>query len=109
LAKGEPGWRPIALFRAMLLAMWYDLSDVKLAKALDDRGSFSRYCRFSANEATPERTAFVRFWKALIAQGLDKGLFDVIAAQPRAIQVKTGTLVDAAIIACASEDDDEAR
>jgi IS5 family transposase len=24
----------------MLLAMWYDLSDVKLAEALDDRASF---------------------------------------------------------------------
>jgi IS5 family transposase len=79
-AKGEPAWPPLALFKAMLLAMWYDLSDVKLAEALDDRGSFRRYCGFSTNEATPERTAFVRFRKALIAQGLDKALFDEIAA-----------------------------
>ena len=73
--------------------------------------SFRRYCGFSANEATPERTAFVRFRKALVTQGLDKALFDEIAAQlkARAIQVKTGTLVDATTIASASEDDDEAR
>ena len=110
-AKGEPAWPPLALFRAMLLAMWYDLSDVKLAKALEDRASFRRYCGFSTNEATPERTAFVRFRKALIAQGLDKALFDAIAAQlkAKAIRVKTGTLVDATIIASASEDDGEAR
>jgi len=110
-AKGEPAWPPLALFRAMLLAMWYDLSDVKLAEALDDRGSFRRYCGFSTNEATPERTAFVRFRKALIAHGLDKALFDEIAAQlkAKAIRVKTGTLVDATIIASASEDDGEAR
>jgi IS5 family transposase len=52
-AKGEPAWPPLALFRAMALAVWYDLSDVKLAEALDDRASFRRYCGFSANEATP--------------------------------------------------------
>jgi transposase, IS5 family len=109
--KGEPAWPPLALFKATLLAMWYDLSDVKLAEALDDRASFRRYCGFSANEATPERTTFVRFRKALIAQGLDKALFDAIAVQlkAKAIRVKTGTLVDATIIASASEDDDEAR
>jgi IS5 family transposase len=58
--KGEPAWPPLALFKAMLLAMGYDLSDVKLAEALDDRASFRRYCGFSTSEATPERTTFVR-------------------------------------------------
>lgn len=71
-AKGELGWPPLALFKAMLLAVWYDLSDVKLAEALDDRASFRRFYGFSAHEATPERTAFVRFRKALVDQGLDK-------------------------------------
>jgi IS5 family transposase len=42
-AKGEPGWPPLALFRALLLATWYDLSDVRLAEALDDRASFRRF------------------------------------------------------------------
>src|SRR6188472_3585851 len=53
-AKGEPAWPPLALFRALLLAIWYDLSDVKLAEALEDRASFRRFCGFSATEATPE-------------------------------------------------------
>ena len=35
--KGEAGWPPVALFRALLLATWHDLSDVRLAEALDDR------------------------------------------------------------------------
>jgi len=48
---------------------------------------------------------------AIGAQNLDKALFDEIAAQLRAkaVRVKTGTLVDAAVIASASQDDDEAR
>lgn len=93
----------------MLLSIWYDLSDVKLAEALDDRGSFRRFCGFSSSEPTPERTAFVRFRKALVVHGLDKTLFDAITRQlkAKAIRVKTGTLVDARIIASASEGDDE--
>ncbi|WP_438752211.1 IS5 family transposase [Pararhizobium sp. O133] len=108
-AKGEPAWPPLALFKAMLLSIWYDLSDVKLADALDDRGSFRRFCGFSISEATPERTAFVRFRKALVADGLDKSLFDEITHQlkAKAIQVKTGTLVDATIIASFNKDDEE--
>jgi hypothetical protein len=49
-AKGEPGWPPLALLRALLLATWHDLSDVRLAEALDDRMSFRRFCGFAAHD-----------------------------------------------------------
>jgi transposase, IS5 family len=42
-AKGEPAWPPLAMFKAMLLSVWFDLSDVKLAEALDDRASFRSF------------------------------------------------------------------
>jgi IS5 family transposase len=110
-AKGEPAWPPLAMFKALLLTIWYDLSDVKLAEALDDRASFRRFCGFAANEATPERTAFVRYRRLLVAHNLDRLLFDAVTMQlkSKAVTVKTGTLVDATIIASASEDDDAAR
>lgn len=110
-ARGEPAWPPLSMFKALLLAVWYDLSDVKLAEAQEDRASFRRFCGFAAREATPERTAFVRFRRALIAQGLDRKLFELVTAQlkARAITVKTGTLVDATIIPSASKGDGEAR
>ena len=71
-AKGEQAWPPLALFKALLLAVWYDLSDVKLAEALDDRASFRRFCGFASDEPTPERTAFVRFRRELVARSLDQ-------------------------------------
>ncbi len=110
-AKGEPAWPPLALFKAMLIAVWYDLSDVKLAEALDDRASFRRFCGFSTQEATPERTAFVRLRKTLTMCGRDKALFDAVTRQlkAKAISVKTGTLVDATIITAARESDSDAR
>ena len=74
--KGEPGWPPLALFKALLLATWHDLSDVRLAEALDDRSSFRRFCGFAAHEPAPERTAFVRFRAELVRRGLDRALFE---------------------------------
>ena len=110
-AKGEPAWPPLAMFKALLLSVWYDLSDVKLAEALDDRASFRTFCGFSRTEATPERTAFIRFRKALIAHQLDRLLYTTVTAQlkAKAITVKTGTLVDATIIRSASQGDGDAR
>lgn len=64
VTKGEPAWPPIAMFKALLLSIWYDLSVVKLTEGLDDRSSFRRFCGFSVSEATPKRTAFVRFRRA---------------------------------------------
>ncbi len=110
-SKGEPGWPPLALFRALLLATWHDLSDVKLADALDDRASFRRFCGFSTHEATPERTAFVRFRGELVRLGLDRALFEAVTRQldRRGVVVRTGTLVDATLIPSASPRDGEGR
>src|SRR5687767_6147142 len=93
-AKGEPGWPPLALFKALLLATWHDLSDVRLAEALDDRASFRRFCGFAAHEPTPERTAFVRFRAELVQRGLDRSLFEAVTRQldQREAVVRTGTL-----------------
>lgn len=109
--KGEPGWPPLALFQALLLATWHDLSDVRLAGALEDRASFRRFCGFSTREPTPERTAFVRFRGELVRLKLDCALFAAVTRQldRRGVVVRTGTLVDATLIASASIKDDEAR
>jgi transposase, IS5 family len=52
-ANGEAAWPPLAMFKALLLSVWYDLSDGKLAEALDERTSFRRFCGFSGTEPTP--------------------------------------------------------
>jgi transposase, IS5 family len=108
---GEQGWPPLALFKALLLSVWYDLSDVKLADALDDRASFRRFCGFASDEPTPERTAFVRFRRELVARSLDRGLFAAVTNQLDAagLMIKTGTLIDASVIASASLKDEQAR
>lgn len=111
-AKGEPGLPPLALFRALLLAVWHDLSDVRLAEALDDRASFRRFCDFAAHEPTSERTAFVWFRAGLMRRRLDRSLFEVVTRQldQRSVVVRTGTLVDATLLPSASiQHDSEAK
>lgn len=92
-AKGELAWPSLASFKAMLIAVWHDLSGVRLVGALDDRASFRRFCGFSADEPTPERIAFVRLRAHLVARGLDQALFEMVTGQFRAkaITVKTST------------------
>jgi transposase, IS5 family len=111
-AKGEPGWPPLALFRALLLATWHDLADIGLAEALDDRTSFRRFCGFAAHEPTPERTTFVRFRRELVRRGLDRVLFEAVTRrlEAKGVMVCAGTLVDATLIPSASiRHDGEAR
>jgi IS5 family transposase len=110
--RGERAWPPLAMLKALLLSIWYDLSDVKLADALDDRSSFRRFCGFASDEPTPERTAFVRFRRELVARSLDRVLFEAVTQQldRKDVMVKTGTLIDATVIPSASkEKDEEAR
>ena len=98
------------MFKVLLLATWYDLSDVMLAEALSDRASFRRFCGFARDDETPERTAFVRFRRLLVAQGLDRSLFDAIIRdlESKGACVRKGTLIDATIIGSASKGDQEA-
>ena len=40
--RGRPGWPPLSMLKALLLAQWYGLSDPELEDALADRLSFRR-------------------------------------------------------------------
>jgi len=67
------------MVKALLLSVWYDLSDVKWGEALGDRPSFRRFCGFSSGEPTPERTAFVRFRRSLVQANLDRLYRQIVA------------------------------
>ena len=68
-ARGEAAWPPLAMFKALLPSVWYDLSDVKLGEALDVVPAVLRLFRRRACAGTHRR---VRFRKALVAAGLDR-------------------------------------
>ena len=70
--KGEKAWPPLAMFNALLLAIWHDLSDVALAGALPTGRASGAFCGFSCAEVDAERAAFRRLPAQALMHGLDR-------------------------------------
>jgi IS5 family transposase len=97
---GRPPYEPLSMFKALLLAQWYGLSDPGLEEALLDRVSFRRFCGLALDAATPDETTLCRFRNALKASGVGDRLFrEVLGQLERAgFVLKTGTLIDATLV-----------
>ena len=97
---GRPGYPPLAMFRALLLAQWYQLSDPGLEEALADRLSFRRFCGFGLDESTPDETTLCRFRAALAERDLTGVLFAELSRQfdAKGLVLKAGTLIDATLV-----------
>ena len=63
--RGRPSYPPLTMFKALLLATWYQLSDVQLEEALWDRLSFRRFVGLSWEDPTPDHSTVSRFRTAL--------------------------------------------
>lgn len=102
-SHGRPGYPALALFKALLLQQWYQLSDPGLEEALTDRISFRRFCGFSLDEITPDETTFVRFRTVLVELGMAEALFAEVARQleSQGLILKAGTLIDATLVEAA--------
>jgi transposase len=100
---GRPGYPPLALFRALLLAQWYQLSDPGLEEALADRLSFRRFCGFGLDDSTPDETTLCRFRGALAERGLAEALFAELNRQldAKGLVLRAGTLIDATLVEAA--------
>jgi len=99
--RGAPGYAPVILFKAVLVAQWHGMSDEAMEAALDDRRSFRRFCELGAMDAVPDHTTLWRFREALDKAGLAQAAFDEIGRQlaHRGLLIKKGTLIDASLIA----------
>lgn len=97
---GRPGYRPLLLFRALLLQSLYGLSDAELEEALADRLSFRRFVGLGLSEAVPDHTTLCRFRLRLVEAGLLERLFAELDRQLEAagLVLKRGTMLDATLI-----------
>lgn len=102
---GRPPYDPSVMFRALLLAQLYDLSDAALEEALNDRVSFRRFVGLPLDAVMPDHTTLCRFRNRLIEAGLLDKLFAEFGRQLEAngLILKRGTMVDATLVeaACA--------
>ena len=101
--KGAPGYPPLTMFKILLLQQWYTLSDPAAEEAVRDRLSFRRFCRLPLDQETPDPSSIWRFRQTIDELGLSKALLAEANRQldAKGLMVKSGTLVDATLIAAA--------
>jgi transposase, IS5 family len=102
---GRPAYPSLVMFKALLLAQWYGLSDLGLEEALNDRLSFRRFAGLGLDGDTPDHTTLCRFRNDLAAAGLAKKLFEELNRQLErlGLVLKRGTLIDATLVEAATK------
>lgn len=102
-AAGRPPYDPLVMFKALVLAQLYNLSDADLEFALNDRVSFRRFLGLALERDGPDHTTLCRFRNRLIAAGLGARLVAEFDRQieARGFVLKQGTMIDATVIAAA--------
>jgi transposase, IS5 family len=98
---GRPSYGPLVLLRCLLLQQWYRLSDPGLEEALSDRLSFRRFVGLALADPVPDHSTLSRFRSELTRRGLVEALLAEFNRQldAKGLMVKTGTLIDASLIA----------
>ena len=98
--QGRRSHPPVLMFKALLLAQWYNLSDPGLEEAIGDRLSFQRFLGLSFKDPVPDETRICRFRNKLAEESLGERLFAMLAEQldAKGLFVRRGTLVDATLI-----------
>src|ERR1700739_282005 len=101
---GRPGYRPLLLFKALLLQAWYGLSDGELEFRLGDSLAFGRFVGLSLEDDVPDHTTLCRFRNRLVAARLLEALFSELDRQLEGVGliVKQGTILDAPRIEAAT-------
>lgn len=97
---GRPGYRPLLLFKALLLQAWYGLSDAELEFRLGDSLAFGRFAGLSLEDEVPDHTTLCRFRNRLVRERLLERLFAELDGQLESAGVilKQGTMLDATLI-----------
>lgn len=97
---GRPGYRPLMMFKALLLQSLYGLSDPDLEEALYDRLSFRRFVGLSLEDEVPDHSTLCRFRLKLIEARLLEKLFAELDRQleKAGVILKQGTMLDATLI-----------
>ena len=99
--RGNGGYDPLKMFKAILLGQWHSLSDPELEHALAVRSDFMVFCDFDDMEL-PDHSTLCRYRQWLMQGALLKHLMDEINGQLEQQNLKisnaTVAVVDASII-----------
>lgn len=100
---GRPGYPALTLFRALLLGLWYDLSDVGLSAQLARDLLFRKFCHLEMDQGVPEASTLGRF-RHQLGDRLEACLDEVVAMlQAAGVILAEGrvAIVDATVVEAA--------
>lgn len=106
--KAGKGRQPLGLekmLRIYFVQQWFDLSDPGAEDAIYDSESIRRFVGVELGEDTvPDETTILRFRRLLEKHGLTEAIFNEIRSllEEKHLLLKSGTIVDATIIAAPS-------
>ena len=106
--SGRVGRQPMGvpkMLRMYLLQQWYGLADEALEDAIYDSQALRDFVGIDlSRESVPDATTLLKFRRLLLAGDLTKAMFEEINAhlQQQGLLMRTGTIVDATIIAAPS-------
>jgi IS5 family transposase len=97
---GRPAYRPLLMFKVLLLQSLYGLSDAETEEALGDRLSFRRFAGLALTDAVPDHSTICRFRNLLVGRGLLEKLFAELDRQldQAGLILRRGTMLDATVI-----------
>jgi IS5 family transposase len=100
------------LLRLHCLQLWYNLSDPAVEDAVHDRLSFQRFLQLDPlTQKVPDETTVLHFRHVLEQQQLTAAIFQRVREQleARGLLMKSGTIVDATLLAASGSTKNEAR
>lgn len=80
-ATGRPSYPSLTLFRALLLGVWYRLSDEQLGSCLARDLLFRKFCRLELGSDVPDATTLGRFRAQLVRHDLWEILLGAVNLQ----------------------------
>ncbi len=109
--EGRPAYRPLLLFKALLLQQWYQLSDPGLEEALADRLSFRRFVRLGLEARVPDHSTVSRFRDCLGQGDLGKRLLAEVNRQlaEKGLVLRHRTILDATVVEAAVKPPPDSR
>ncbi len=114
--SGRRGYDPVQVFKLLVLARLYDLSDGDAVHMAADSLSFRAFLGLQASDPVPDDTTLVVFRRRLVEAKLFDALFDSITEQMQAqglkvcegsIKIVDATLIPAAVNAPGKSDKDK--
>jgi IS5 family transposase len=97
---GRPGFKPLMMFKVVVIGYLYNLGDAQLEFQITDRHSFKRFLGLTAADKAPDEKTIWAFRDKLVANGLLQRAFDAFheVLEKGGLFARKGQIIDATFV-----------